>query len=384
MVNIINNVAVAECHTYEAEECRNALRDALTSIGGLDWVKPGMKIGIKLNLCAAKGPESAAVTHPMLAAELTKILKERGADVILGDSPGGPFVAQYINRLYKATGMTVCSEAGGILNTDLGTTEAVFPQGVSVRRFAYCAWLQECDAVINFCKLKSHGLMGITAAVKNLYGVIPGTYKSEYHFIHTDPTDFADMLVDLNEYVKPALCICDAVDIMEGNGPTQGTARHLGLIMAAKEPYNIDRIGAYLLGVKEKEIPFLTAAIRRNLLSEEPVFEHTEFLDQYRISDFKRSGATASWFMRSPQDRGFKKYAKKILYICMRSKPVCTGQCSACGHCAKSCPADAITIRNGRAHINRHKCVRCFCCQEFCPFGAMKVKRSPVARILGR
>ena len=154
--------------------------------------------------------------------------------------------------------------------------------------------------------------------------------------------------------------------------------------MAAREPYNIDRIGAYLLGVKEKEIPFLTAAIRRNLLSEEPVFEHTEFLDQYRISDFKRSGATASWFMRSPQDRGFKKYAKKILYICMRSKPVCTGQCSACGHCAKSCPADAITIRNGRAHINRHKCVRCFCCQEFCPFGAMKVKRSPAARILGR
>ena len=46
--------------------------------------------------------------------------------------------------------------------------------------------------------------------------------------------------------------------------------------------------------------------------------------------------------------------------------------------------AAAIRIRRGRARIDRGKCIRCFCCQEFCPTGAMKVRRSLPARISGR
>lgn len=37
---------------------------------------------------------------------------------------------------------------------------------------------------------------------------------------------------------------------------------------------------------------------------------------------------------------------------------------------------------NGKPRIDRKKCIKCFCCQEFCPVGAMKVHRSPIARLL--
>ena len=47
--------------------------------------------------------------------------------------------------------------------------------------------------------------------------------KPEYHYKYPKAADFADMLVDLCEYCKPRLCICDAVVGMEGNGPTQGS-----------------------------------------------------------------------------------------------------------------------------------------------------------------
>ena len=375
--------ALAPCRDYAPETVRQALETVIAAAGGLDWVKPGMRIGIKLNLCAAKKPEAAATTHPVPAAELTRMLTERGAEVVLGDSPGGPFIAPLIHRLYEVTGLRVCEEAGGRCNEDFGYTEVENPEGRSLRRFAFSDWLRSCDAVINFCKLKSHGMMGMTAAVKNLYGVIPGTYKSEYHFQHADPMNFADMLVDLNEYVRPRLCLCDAVEIMEGNGPTMGTPRHLGLLLADSDPYRLDRLCAALLGMNEREIPYLEAAKRRGLLPAAAP-EIAEAAAPYVLRDFQRSGATASWFARSENDRGVKKALKKGLYLIFSSRPAPAADCTGCGKCARDCPAAAITIVNGRAQIDRSACIRCFCCQEFCPTGAMKARRSFLARLTGR
>ena len=377
-----SRVSVVPCGDYEAATVRRALETALEEAGGLDWVRPGMRVGIKLNLCAALRPEKAATTHPVMAAELTRLLRARGAQVVLGDSPGEPFTAVVLNRIYGATGMKLAEEAGGELNRDFSHVTVEVPQGKTLRSFGYSSWLAGCDEVINFCKLKSHGLFGMTAAVKNLYGVVPGTMKSEYHFRYSDPMKFAHMLVDLNEYVRPRLCLCDAVDIMEGNGPTQGTVRPLGLLLAGRDPYAMDRLCAWLLGLREEEILYLTAARQRGLLVEEGAPE--EAWSQYRLEDFRRSGATASWFVSNPQDGPGRKLMKKAMTVLFRSRPALGEGCTGCGACARLCPAGAIQIQNRRAVIHRKKCVRCFCCQEFCPSGAMQVHRTLVARLLER
>lgn len=374
--------AIVPCESYESAAVRRALEEAIERAGGLGWVTPGMRVGVKLNLCAGLKPERAATTHPVMAAELTKMLVERGAHVVLGDSPGEPFTAVVLGRIYNTTGMRLCEEAGGELNRDFTHRTAENPNAVTAKSFEYCRWLDECDAVISFCKLKSHGLMGMTAAVKNIYGVIPGTVKSEYHFRYPDPMAFAEMMVDLNEFVKPRLYLCDAVETMEGNGPTQGTPRHMGALLAGTDPYRMDRLCAWLIGAEEKGLLYLEAAKRRGLLSEDGAPDDIERAARFRIEDFRRSGATSSWFALDPADGAFRRLLKKGLAAAMRSKPQLYEGCVGCGHCAKLCPAGAITIRNGRAVIDRRKCVRCFCCQEFCPTGAMRVKRSAIAKIL--
>lgn len=382
-VKIFDNSYVRECRDYEDANVSKAMAELLDSTGSLDWVEAGMTIGIKLNLCGAKHPDTAAVTHPALARELTRMLVARGAKVVLGDSCGGPFNWPFINRVYEATQTSSCVELGGKLNDNFGTTNVEFPDGVTLKEYTISSWLLECDEVINFCKLKSHGMMGMTGAIKNLYGTIPGTIKSEYHYRFSDPIAFANLLVDLDEHQKPRLIIVDAVDIMEGNGPTMGEPRHMGLLMAGSSPYELDRIGAALLGVSESEVPYMVAAKARGLLSED--YQSPEFdklVEEYGIKDFKRSGATSSWFIVTDNDPAFRKFLKKGMYVLLRSKPAVYDGCTGCGHCEELCPADAIKIRNDKAHINRSKCVRCFCCQEFCPTGAMKVKRSLAAKIM--
>lgn len=380
----MRKTALTACESYEPTAVRRALESAIDAVGGLGWVRPGMRIGLKLNLCAARKSEQAATTHPTVAAELTKMLRERGAQVVLGDSPGEPFTAAILNHVYSVTGMKEAEMAGAELNRDFSHGEVSFPQAVTIRSFEFSLWLQKCDAVINVCKLKSHGLMGMTAAVKNLYGCIPGTVKSEYHFRYPDPMAFANMLVDLNEFVKPRLCLCDAVEIMEGNGPTQGTPRHLGCLLAGTDPYEMDRLCAWMLGVEENELLYLQAAKERSLLSGSAREELFEQAEPYRIRDFVRSGATSSWFIIDPADPPLRSAMKRSMAVLLRSRPQLYDGCIGCGHCAKICPAGAITIRKGKARIDRNKCVRCFCCQEFCPTGAMKARRSPIAKLLSK
>lgn len=376
-----SKAALVPCSSYQKNDVHHALIALLDSIGGLDWVKPGMRIGIKLNLCAGRSPEAAATTHPAMAIELAQLLVERGAHVVLGDSPGAPFTEATLRHIYKVCGLEAAEAVGAELNTDVSFSEVSFPDGKSVQHFVCCSWLSRCDAIINFSKLKAHGLTGMTAAVKNLYGIIPGTRKTEYHYSHRDPADFANLLVDLNEFLRPCLCICDAVTIMEGNGPTQGTPRHLGIVAAAKSPYELDRLCTALLGLDEAEVPTLTAAKQRGLLISQPQ-DYAEAVQPYRLTDFKRSGATSSWFLSSEQDSPLRKAVKSGLYLLLRSRPALLGDCIGCGHCATLCPAKAIVIQDGKAVIHRKSCVRCFCCQEFCPVGAMQVQRPPLARLL--
>lgn len=369
-------VSVVPCPDYSEKNCRRALETALADAGGLDWVKPGMRIGIKANLVSLMKPEAAATTHPALICALVRLLRERGADVVVGDSPGGLFTAVYVDRIYAAAGMKDAQKAGAILNNNYSIARADFPGAVSAKKFEYTAWLDECDAVINFCKLKTHGMMGMSAAVKNMFGAIPGTRKPEMHYQFPNAGDFANMLVDLNEYFRPALHIVDAVVGMEGNGPTMGTPREIGCVIAGKSPYEVDQACARIIGVNEDDVPTMTAARKRGLAPENP--DISGDISGFIVRDFVPAVRRDIRFMNgSPLG--------SILSAFLRARPALIGaKCVGCAECAKVCPAKAIIMKNRRPVIDRRACIRCFCCQEFCPRGAMVSKRPVVARLLSK
>ena len=91
----MNKVSIVPCPDYSESAVSAALDAVLAPIGGLDWVKSGMTVAIKANLVTFMKPERAATTHPSLLCALTRRLVERGARVIVGDSPGGLYNAAY-------------------------------------------------------------------------------------------------------------------------------------------------------------------------------------------------------------------------------------------------------------------------------------------------
>lgn len=379
-------VSIVRCEDYREENCIAALEAALAPFGGLSWVTPGMKIAIKANLVSAMKPETAATTHPALLAALTKLLVARGALVTVGDSPGNLFNAAVLNRVYSVTGLHAVEEAGGRLNHNFEQKSAVYTEAHVAKTFAYTAWLDDADAIISFCKLKSHGMMCLSAATKNLFGAVPGTTKPEYHFRFPDPLDFAGMLIDLNDYFKPRLYLVDAVLAMEGNGPTAGTPRKMGALLAGTNCHKLDMVCAKLIGLDPMVVPTLRAAANYGLVPENAEeIETFGNAEDYVIPDFERieRGRGFQFDNVLPGKAGvlLGKIAKKALQSSPRLKKA---ECVGCGLCANVCPAKAIAIREKKACIDYQKCIRCFCCQEFCPKGAMKVRRPLPARILNR
>ena len=374
------NVSITACGDYSPEHLDAALAAVLEPLGGLDWVQSGMTIAVKTNLVSRMIPESAAVTHPEAVAALTRMLVSRGARVIVGDSPGGPYTAAWVHSVYHGAGIDAVERAGGELNEDFETEEVRFPEGKTAKSFSYTSWLKKADAIIDFAKLKTHGMAGMTCAVKNFFGSIPGTRKPEMHYLYPNTPDFCSMLVDLALYNAPRLTIVDAVDCMEGNGPTQGEPRHMGAILAADTPFNADLVCAHLIGMETADAPTVAESIDRGLcpadwrdlaISGDP--------DEFALPDFKRLPVggkidfrtkipIVSAFMR----RGFGTGPK-----------VDKAKCVGCGKCAEVCPAKAAHVVNGKAQIDAKKCIRCFCCKEFCPKGAVSVHRPLLARLLG-
>ena len=377
-------VSIVSCPGYDDASVETALREALSSVGGLDFVTPGMRVAVKVNLVTAMKPDTAATVHPAVVCALVRLLRERGAAVVVGDSPGGVYTAPYLNVVYNVCGLRSVEKAGGKLNDDFTQIEAEYPEAAQAKAFPYTAWLAKADAIIDLCKLKTHGMMGLSCAVKNMFGVIPGTIKPEFHYRYPQAADFADMLVDLYEYTRPRLCICDAVVGMEGNGPTQGTPRAIGCLLASKSGHALDLAAAHLIGLDADKVPTLAAAVRRGLVPEDvDALALRGTLDRFAIPDYATVPSQANVFFNvfgtGPIGRTMNFIAGRILTPFPKLSP---SACVGCGKCARICPAKAITMVGGKPKIARGRCIHCFCCQEFCPKGAMQVGRHLLMRLL--
>ena len=380
-------VYAASCPDYgQAEAC---IRTLVEQMGGMGrFVRPGERIVLKANLLRAAPPESAICTHPAVVEAVAKLVKEAGGTPVICDSPGGALHKEAVLRsLYEKTGMAAAAAAAGAeLSMDSSTRTVSLPEGKVLRQAEIITPVAEADGVIDLCKMKTHVLMSMTGAVKNLFGVIPGLSKVGYHATHPDHATFADVLLDLTGYVKPRLSLMDGILAMEGDGPgSSGTPRQAGLLLAAANPLALDTAAGAIMNLPRKDNPVLLAAERRGLTPCR--MEDVELIggtvEELRMADYKFPASTKSNLMDflGPLARPAERLCKKAL---SQTPRIDGAKCVGCGICAKSCPGQAIamTAPGKKARISQKACIHCYCCHELCPQKAVELHQSWLGRLL--
>lgn len=368
------NVSVVQCATYD--KAAEAVHQALELLGGIErFVRPGNVVVVKPNMVAKKRPDEAATTHPAVVRAVLQEVEKAGGKALLAESPGGPYSAGVLKNLYTGCGMYEAIQGTNAqLNFDTGFEEVHFPEGETVKKFPVISPVLKADVIISVPKFKTHAMTAYTGAVKNLFGVIPGTYKAEMHFRLGERSAFCSMLVDLCECVGPQLSIMDGVWGMEGDGPTAGENRNIGLILASANAHALDLAACRLIDYKPEEVETVQNAVCRRLVpaSSEELTVLGEPLEKHIMRDFKKPESHFDLLRVVPLPGAV--HAKLANWLASRPR-IHEQRCVGCGECARCCPPQAISMEGRRPFIHQEKCIRCFCCQELCPQKAVQIHR---------
>lgn len=367
-------VWLSRCGGYSPEELLRQVEELFTALGVWDEIQPGMTVVIKPNLVMSSKPEAAIATHPALVAAVGKCVQKAGGQVLIVESPGGPYTPAAMKAVFRGCGYTdMAKECGFTLYTECKSREVSLPGAKRCRQLSVVEPFLTRDYLIDLCKLKTHSMVGFSGAVKNLFGTVPGLQKPELHCRFPEKQPFSEMLVDLCDFLKPDLCIVDGILAMEGNGPTGGRPRQLGVLGASKSPYALDVCAATMVGIQPESVLMLQDAHQRGLgpITPEECQLVKEQIAPLAQPDFLKAEASSTDFIdRLP--KGLRPLAKKV--ATPRPK-IREKECVGCGKCAESCPQHTIRIRDGKAKIDYKNCIRCFCCHEMCPKHVIDIRR---------
>lgn len=353
--------------SYDYKTLKPLIFEMIDTIGE-DLIPRQSRVLIKPNFLLPAKPESAILTHPNVLKAVVEYVLDKGARVLISDSPAmGSF-----ERISKVGGYHQALEGMDIefkafktsVSADIGKP---FGQ-IEIAREAL-----EADIVINLPKLKTHSLMLLTLGVKNLFGCIVGLRKPQWHLRSgIDREMFARLLVQIYQAINPSITILDGIWALEGQGPGKsGIPRHLGILAGGKNAFAVDKVICSMLGLDPEELPTYRAGKSLGLAGD-AVYVNGEFniVHNFVLPDIE------------PVTLGPKPLRRFMRKHLLQRPIVDTSFCTMCGECWQYCPAKSITQDTKAIDFDYDSCIRCYCCIEICPHGALRAASTLPGKVL--
>lgn len=336
----MNNIITAHCTGYND----TALPELIDSYfrNEAERLKGAKLILIKPNLLSATPPNMAVTTHPDFVKTVINKLKEyTEAELWLGDSPGANFIRY--DKVLEITEIGRVAQECGVKVVRVESFEPVSKDG-----FIYSSLADEVDIILNLAKLKTHSLTGLTLAVKNLFGLVPGTAKVGYHRDYPVDTLLGEQIYKYFSVLgDKTMNIIDGILAHEGDGPSKGTPIELGIVAASSDAVGLDIAVTRMVGFKDDFFCLTSKAA----------------IDSGYDKSHIEIPETNVPLLKLPMSKKLllPAFIKRLVAEQVYVKPrILNEKCIKCMLCVKSCPVDAISMVNDYPFVNKKKCIECF------------------------
>jgi uncharacterized protein (DUF362 family) len=251
------SVSLLKSTSYDIALLMGQIEQLLEPLGGISrFVKPGDRVLLKPNLLTGARPTKECVTRPEIVYCVAKLVQQAGGKPFLGDGPAFGSA----RGVAKANGyLPICDELNIPIVEFKGKRYSTV--GDNFNHLLLSKEVMEADVVINLPKVKSHMQLTMTLGVKNLFGCVPGKMKAWWHMeAGKDADRFGLMLVETARTIDPDLTIVDGILGHEGNGPSAGEPKELGVLAASGNVFALDQAMLAILKVDPESVPTQRAA----------------------------------------------------------------------------------------------------------------------------
>lgn len=363
-------VSSITCNSYDLEEVYQAVSAAL---GKISFIIPDNKtVLIKPNIIAQNSPDDHSVTHYSIIDALCRILKEHDCRILIGDSIA--FYQKGLTRkAFETTKLKMVAEKYGahLVAFDEEPLTAI-RSGLTKLDVLYIPKvLLDADMVINACKLKTHGSLRMSGAIKNMFGCLPGGYKQKLHQWMDSKLELSDIFLDVHNIVRPSLSVMDAVISLDGGPSAIGKPVRTARILASENAAALDLAACRILGYDPGEIYALIRARDRHFIDS---YDDVRIIGTVEPGVFKK-------LIKGPIETHYNKNGFFIKYTWLNLK-INNSKCTRCGRCQKACPTKSIRSAGRTLSIDTGTCISCYYCLSVCPTKAVRINPTLINRFI--
>ena len=256
------SVFIARNQTY-AGDLQTTIADGLKAAGLNTDHLQGLKVLLKPNLVEPTRNVPQMTTHPAMIVAAAEVFRRFGAKVSVGEAPGH---VRDTEMALEESGVGEALASAGLSFVDLNYDDVGWVENTSrlspLKGLYFPQAVLAADLIVSMPKLKTHHWVGMTASLKNMYGILPGIkYGWPKNVLHH--AGIPETVVDINALANKTITLVDAIDCMEGDGPIMGSLKHMGLVVVGINLTAVDATCARLMGLDPLGISYLQLAADR-------------------------------------------------------------------------------------------------------------------------
>lgn len=365
----MEKVAVVECSSYDMEVVYLSVQEALQKISF--EVPDGITVLIKPNIMSQNIPEQHTITHYSVIDTLCRILEIKKCKILIGESIAFYQKGLTTKAFTTSKIMEVAEKYGARLIAFEEEPLAAVKSDTVLKELYIPKILLDTDMIINVGKLKTHGGLRLSGALKNMFGCLPGGYKQRIHMWTQNNFELSEVFIDIHNLVKPAVSILDAVISLDGGPSAIGKQVHTSAIIASQNAAAVDIAACRIIGYDPSDISTLLQAREKQMIRS---FDDIEVLGNIIPKKFKKL-VKGEISRHKPKDSIFVKYT----YV---SPVVSKSKCISCGNCVTACPVGAIRKTEKAVLIDSSTCINCYYCVSVCLQRAVVLKSSVINKVM--